>query len=107
MPSNRVCFDARDIDRIVFTMPQAEILKEIRLAAIILSDETSDEVKFYWQDKSNAYKLAFAIAQWYGKDLITPELTLQAENAALRQKLYNKITTQTKPNRGLHGGVKL
>ena len=77
---SRVCFDATDINCIVFTMPQAEILKEIRLAATVLSGALPEGAKFYWQDRLDTYKLAFHIAEWGGNDIIAPVLTLKAQN---------------------------
>lgn len=99
---SRACFDASDINRMVTTVPQAEILGEIRRATIVLSGELSEGIRFYWQDRLEAYRLALAIAEWYGKDLVTPEVTLKAENQALRQKLYDRLTTKTT----VRGGVK-
>ena len=88
----RVCFDATDIDRIVLTTPQAEILQEIRLATIVLSGELPEGMGFYWQDRLEAHRLALAISEWYGKALVTPELTLQAQNQVLQQKLKSGQT---------------
>lgn len=101
---HRVCFDATDINRIVFTVPQAEILKEIRLAAMILSKELSETSRFYWQDKSDAYKLALYVSEWAGKNIIVPILAISAENEALRDKLYSRITSRTPVRGGIASG---
>jgi len=103
MPNSRVCFSVTDINRIVFTTPQSEILKEIRLAATVLSEDLSEAIRFYWNDRSDAYKLALNISEWYGKCLITPELTLRAQISTLRQQLYALTITKV----AVRGGIKL
>ena len=99
---SRVCFDVTDINYMVFTMPQAEILNEIHVAATVLSGALPEGAKFYWQDRLDAYKLALYIAEWAGKDIIAPILTISALNASLRQKLYAQVTTKAT----VRGGVK-
>ncbi len=103
--SNRVCFDTTDIDRIVVTMAQAEILNEIRLAATVLSEQLSDVMCLYWLDRSDAFKLALFISEWYGTELImySEVLTLKIQNSLLTQKLYKRVTTTI----NVRGGIPL
>jgi len=103
--NNRVCFDATDIDRFVVTMTQAEILNEIRLAATALSENLSDVMRFYWLDRSDAFKLALFISEWYGTKLImySEVLTLKIQNSLLTQKLYKRVTTKI----NVRGGIPL
>ena len=98
---HEVCFGAADIDTIVNTVPQAKIIEEIRFCIMMLSEELTDALRFYWRDKCKAYCLAFDIAVWDGKDLVTPELALQAQNEQLRQKLYDQVV----PKINVRGGI--
>ena len=101
---HQVIIDAGDIDEIVKTVPQAKIIGDIRLCIRALSGELTDALRFYWRDKCKAYCLAYDIATWYGKDLVTPELTLQAQNEQLLQKLYDRVVPKVKVQGGIPYG---
>lgn len=98
---HRVCFSASDIDNMVVTLPQATILAEIRLATIVLSEELTDSIRFYWQDRLKAYRLALAISEWYGTYLVTPELTLKAQNQILQDKLRDRVIAKVTVRGGI------
>ncbi len=101
----RVCFDARDIDHMVLTQSQAEILRGIYQAAVVLNKELSPELHFYWHDRLKAYQLALDIALWYGAELIMHSeiLALKTQNALLTQKLYDRVASKVT----VRGGLKL
>lgn len=105
MLKNRVCFDATDINTIVTTKSQSEIVKEIRFAKSTLAGDLAPELVFYWQDRLNAYELALAIAEWRDIALITnlEVLLLKHKVQVLQQKLYSRVTATTP----VKGGIKL
>ena len=81
--SSQIFFDSVDIDRIIKSMPIAEIENEILKAGAMIKENS---LKDYWQDRLKAFRLAKEIAEWQGFNL-----TIGGENrmvAILRRLSY-------------------
>lgn len=87
----RCIYAAGDIDLIVKTKSQAEILTQIEFAEYILGTELKPDIERYWQDRLSAYRLAYDIALWDDKAPVTEQEIELAELRAKNEYLRNKI----------------
>ena len=94
----RCILSGQDIDRIVLTMPQSQILEDMETSKLRLKYLTAEDVglRFYWEDRLKAYDLAYQVSLYYEPDIASVEerelAMLQAQNDALRQRLVKPIT---------------
>lgn len=63
--AGRLIFDAGDIDSIVLTQTAFDIDRTIEQTEALLKTEPVLKVKFYLEDRLEAYRMAREIAEWF------------------------------------------